>query len=345
MDELSALVEVAGDAVDRLALTPAESLHRAAATRVFRAVGPLGAPTRLIHDGVSRAVYGGVRLALRGGFHGAARMARAVPEPRPLTRSRAGRYALSALNGVIGDELEARGSALAIPMKLHPRGAAAPRVAVFVHGLGGSDEQWPEVDLGLSAVYVRYNTGLPVERNGARLAHLLEAMLGEWPVPVTELALVGHSMGGLVIRAACREAVSAGLGWPRLVRQVVTLGTPHGGAPLEKAVHGLAWALRRVPEAAPLAVILDTRSAGIKDLRRGSAAPLMAGCRHTFIYATVTRAERHPVGWALGDLLVRARSARGPEAAVSRHLGSLHHLDLLRHPGVHEELLRLLQDG
>jgi len=159
---------------------------------------------------------------------------------------------------------------------------------------------------------------------------------------VTELALVGHSMGGLVLRAACHEAVSAGLAWPGLVRNLVTLGTPHGGAPLEKAVHVLAWALRRVPEAAPLGVILDTRSAGIKDLRRGSTLPLLEGCRHTFICATVTRRPGHPLGWAVGDLLVRTRSASGPQAASSRHLGSLHHFDLLRHPTVYRELRQLL---
>src|SRR5437763_5145158 len=334
--QLRALVEVAGEAVDRLALTPAESLHHAVAARVFRAVGPLAAPSRVIHDAVSRVTYASVRLGMRVGFDGAARAASAAPDMRPASPL------LGALNAVIGDQLEARGSALAIPMSLHPRGGAGPRLALFVHGLGGSHDQWPDADLGLSRIYLRYNTGLPVAQNGARLARLLEETVAGWPVAVTELALVGHSMGGLMLRAAFHEAVSAGLAWPGLVRNLVTLGTPHGGAPLEKAVHVLAWALRRVPEAAPLGVILDTRSAGIKDLRRGSTLPLLEGCRHTFICATVTRRPGHPLGWAVGDLLVRTRSASGPQAASSRHLGSLHHFDLLRHPTVYRELRQLL---
>ena len=354
-NELGALLEAAGDAADRLAITPAESLHRAIAGRVFRAVGPLSLPTRLIHDAISSAVYGGLRGSVRAASRGAAAVAgAAAPGLRPLSSSRRGRAAISALNGLSGDLLRERGSELAIPMWLSPAPRKARRVAVFVHGLGENEESWRlPPDLGVTPLYVRYNSGLHVSENGGELARLLERLAG-----MQEIALIGHSMGGLVARSACHQAAEAGLAWPAKVRHLVTLGTPHTGAPLEKGVHALSWALGLVPEARPFGAILDQRSAGIRDLRRGEVlegasgpdVALLPGCTHTFITATVTRDPGHPLGWAVGDLLVRTESAGGrhrtraiplpPESVV--HLGPLTHFDLLRHPLVHERLRSLL---
>ena len=89
-------------------------------------------------------------------------------------------------------------------------------------------------------------------------------------MPVEEIALVGHSMGGLVARSASHQAVEAGRAWPALVRHVVSLGTPHLGAPLAQGLHYAAHALHAVPETRPFARFLRRRSAGIRDLRQGS---------------------------------------------------------------------------
>jgi pimeloyl-ACP methyl ester carboxylesterase len=223
----------------------------------------------------------------------------------------------------------------------------------------------------MTPVYVRYNTGLHVSESGRALAALLDALVASWPEPVEELVLVGHSMGGLVVRSACHAGAERGHRWPALVCNVVTLGTPHHGAPLEKAMHAAAWVLRALPESTPFADILDLRSAGIRDMRYGSLheddwrdedrrallgdnrrdVPLMPHCRYTFITATVTRDAGHPVGWLLGDLLVRTESAGGrcrqhtipvaPESVV--HIGGVTHFDLLAHPAVYEVLLSVLR--
>ncbi|MCV4600863.1 GPI inositol-deacylase, partial [Escherichia coli] len=58
-------------------------------------------------------------------------------------------------------------------------------------------------DIGATEVQIRYNTGRHISDNGATLARLLSEMVLLWPVPVTRISLVGHSMGGLVIRSAC----------------------------------------------------------------------------------------------------------------------------------------------
>ncbi len=49
---------------------------------------------------------------------------------------------------------------------------------------------------------------------------------------------------------------------------MVSLGSPHVGAPLAQGVHWASAALNAVPETRPLASLLRRRSAGIRDLRR-----------------------------------------------------------------------------
>jgi len=344
----------------------------------------------------------GAAGAVASGLRGAGR------DVRLLSRSQRGRFLIGALNGITGDRLAEDGNDLAIEMAVRHEGkdvdcaerdlghafpAATPRLAVFLHGLAATEEWWQRPkrdsraratrsfgaslrqDTGFTPVYIRYNSGLHISENGARLSRLLDQLCASWTVPVDELVLVGHSMGGLVIRSAGQAGVDAGHTWPMCTTHIVTLGSPHHGAPLAKAVHAAAWALRALPETVAMADILDTRSAGIRDLRLGAihdddwrdeharsfadnrrAIALLPGCRHTFITATVTADPSHPLGYLLGDLLVRTESASGyhrerlipvdPASVV--HVGGLTHVDLLDHPlvdGVLRDLLRTPGNG
>jgi pimeloyl-ACP methyl ester carboxylesterase len=187
-----------------------------------------------------------------------------------------------------------------------------------------------------------------------------------WPVEVQRIALIGHSMGGLVARSACFLADEAGDDWVRRVTHIVSLGTPHLGAPLEQTVHYASAALDLVPETRPLAAFLRRRSAGIRDLRQGSLAdedwrdrdpdalraaavrevPPLPGATHCFVSATVTRSPRHPIGRMVGDLLVLEPSATGRgrrrrlafDPAHGLHVGGATHLALLNHPDVYRQL-------
>ena len=104
------------------------------------------------------------------------------------------------------------------------------------------------------------------------------------------------------------------------VTDVVTLGTPHLGAPLERGVALGARALGALPESAPFGRILEYRSTGILDLRAGLAKDVqnLPHARYHLVAATLAASRRHPVSEVLGDLLVRYPSAtgrprRGPE--------------------------------
>jgi hypothetical protein len=328
--------------------------------------------------GVTRLVGGSI-----DGLLGLLTPALAPPGPAPAALPGAEREALvAALNGVLGDHLAARSNPLATPMALrrggHPlvleRDAlrasvpdAGPRLLVLVHGLCMNDRQWQRDghdhgaalarDAGWTAVYLHYNTGLPIAANGLALASLLQRLLEQWPQPVQRLALLGHSMGGLVARRAVHEANAAALAWPARLGDLVFLGTPHHGAPLEGAGHTIDALLGATPYSAPLARLTRLRSAGINDLRRPALsgavpAALPAGVRCSTVAATLGAAGGGLKGRLLGDGLVPLASALGRHRDAQRRLAfdadrqcvvpDTHHLGLLSSTVVYDQLRRWL---
>jgi pimeloyl-ACP methyl ester carboxylesterase len=383
--EIQATGELAGRALAGTGML-VRDVHAAIARRAFAATGSGGEPARLVHDGVSAAVYGGVRATLSALPRGAgAVLARSAPDDAPSLRDSArGALALAALNGAVGDALHREDSALALPMALRRRGAdlepqaiGGDKLAVFVHGLGEADAAWRrganarrpgygaclQRDFGYTPLELRYNTGRHISDNGRDLARLLERVAAS----AEQIVLVGHSMGGLVARSACHYGGLGGHRWIAAVRHVFCLGSPHLGAPLEKGANVLAWALRQVSETRPVARIVDSRSAGIKDLRFGACVeedwcdcdpdelltdrchdvPFLPHARFYFVAATLNGVS----GELLGDLLVRYPSAAGagrkrrvPFALEDgHHVRGLTHFELLNHPAVYEQMRAWLQ--
>jgi len=243
--------------------------------------------------------------------------------------------ALGALNGSVGDHLAATGNALDLGMQLR-RGDAYltteevdGAVLVMVHGLATTEWCWsleaeavfgdPAASLGtllgeergLEPIFVRYNTGRPVRDNGKALAEALERHVGS----ATKVVLLGHSMGGLVARAACEHAAEVGHRWLGATEWVVTVGTPHHGAPLARLGAALDAGLAALdtPTTQVLAGVLSGRSVGVRDLEQGlGEVPLVAGPRYAFVGTTLTTDPEHPVARGLGDVLVQTVSAAGP---------------------------------
>jgi hypothetical protein len=161
--------------------------------------------------------------------------------------------------------------------------ARPQRLLLLVHGLCMNDLQWCREghdhgaalaqDAGYVPLYLRYNSGLPIAENGRLLAGQLQRLLDAWPCRPSRLVLLTHSMGGLVARSALLQAQAAGQTWPLQLDDLVFLGTPHFGAPLERAGHWLDRILGAAPYAAPLARLGKVRSAGITDLRHGHVRP------------------------------------------------------------------------
>jgi hypothetical protein len=295
---------------------------------------------------------------------------------------------LAGLNGIVGDYLAATQNPLAIPMRVRRRGrplqlqrerlaAAIPQASdkllVLVHGLCMNDLQWTRrrhnhgaalaADLGWTSVYLHYNSGLHVSTNGRAFAALLEALVAQWPAPVSELAIIGHSCGGLVARSAHYYGGEARYRWPKYLRWLVFLGTPHQGSALERCTNWVHTVLGSTPYSSPLARIATIRSAGITDLRYGNLLDEDwqgtnrfhndGDRRHPFplpkrVCCSALAATKAKTGEHVGDGLVSVDSALGRHAnrgnaplfAESRQwVGhGLSHWDLLSHPTVYRRI-------
>lgn len=310
---------------------------------------------------------------------------------------------LAALNGVLGDRLAASANPLATRMQLRHAGerldwadpstlpaksTVSGKLLIVIHGLCMNDLQWTHTTatgdvrnhatalaaLGYTPVYVRYNTGLHTSDNGAALAAELGQLMAHWPVPVTEISVLAHSMGGLVTRSAVRQA-GPSAPWLKVLKNIVFLGTPHHGAPLERAGNWVDVMLGATPYSRPFAKLGQLRSAGITDLRYGfvspqdwqgrnrfqkgpdrrTLAPLPEGVACYTVAATTATKRSALADRLLGDGLVPLRSALGLHDDTHRTLVfakpnqciayKMNHMELLHRPEVTAQLLAWLTPG
>ena len=358
----------------------------------LQSVPGLSVPARIVqgvHDAVTQGVYAAVRhggdaaLSLAAGAERLSTDPGRVPGPKE-------QGLRNALNAAVGDALANSGSALAIQMGLYAgtaplpmtRAALAtlrPRVCVFIHGLACDERSWAlhtdawndspwahalhgdepiqyatllEHELGVSAIALRYNTGVAIDANARQLAALLEHAMRAAP-HVREWLLVGHSMGGLVARRAHEIAFADGLTWASRAPMIICLGSPHQGAPLEQLGHLTSVALEASEVTRPLGRIANARSQGIKDLRHGlkkkrRAEPASPPALR-LVFATLgdesDKVMGPLIGKMFGDGLVTAGSAadEGAGGDVERvELAGLGHMGLLNHPRVYVVLRRWL---
>jgi pimeloyl-ACP methyl ester carboxylesterase len=367
-----------------------EAMHHAVTSRIgVHAASPTGATS-----GITGAVYGAVRRGTRIVGSGVEAALGLIESPSSRQVDTPQREAfIAVLNGVFGDHLADSGNPLAIPMTLRSAGVALDlgtkplaaqipdagrKLLVLVHGLCMNDRQWTRRghdhglalarDLGYTPLYLHYNSGRHVSQNGREFAGLLERLLASWPVPVDELVILGHSMGGLVARSACHHAHEQGQAWLGSLTKLVFLGTPHHGAPLERGGRRIDLLLGLSPYAAPFARLGKARSAGITDLRFGNlqeadlrgrdrhaqhrderhATPLPQGVAAYLVAATTAEQAGGLHAKLIGDGLVPVTSALGehPDAALALQVPSSHrhivtqcgHLDLLCHEQVYARL-------
>lgn len=292
--DLRAAVQLASQATQGV-INITEGVHQS----VRRRLGLSSGASDELASGLTGQIYRGVRGVAHTVGHGldgalAALLLRVGNPADDPEASPAREAVLAALNGVLGDRLQRLGNPLAQTMELRQGGRVlplapaslkaqlrqpSPHLLLLVHGLCMNDTQWRRSGhdhgeflaqaLGCTPVYLRYNAGLHTSTNGRELARQLERLAEAWPVPLERITIVGHSMGGLVARSAVQAARAAGQRWPALLRELVFLGTPHHGAPLERAGHGVEVLLAASTHTLPLARLGKLRSAGITDLRHG----------------------------------------------------------------------------
>ena len=301
--------------------------------------------------------------------------------------------ALGVVNGLLGDYLERTGNELAIEMAFVEGGVpidlsssnlknafptATSKIAIIVHGSSATESCFTlddgtnygtllHRDLGVTPLFVRFNSGAAIALNGDRLSRLIQNLVDHYPSPIDEILLIAHSMGGLVVRSACHAASSEGQSWLPLVRRAIYLGTPHRGAPLERFGKVVAGVLQAIddPYTRLIADVLNLRSAGVKDLGdahlrhedRDSGGlpslrspthpvPLLPSIRHYLIAGTL--ASDRVLSLLFGDSIVpiasatdgactNVKSSELPPAHV-RILPGLSHITLAKHADVYAQI-------
>ena len=182
---------LASEYADDLVVGTAREVHTAIADRCFtltdRATAGSARLPRMLHDGICRVVYTGVGGGLRAvssGFREAERRGMGAR----LEDTAKGRFAMSVMNGLIGDRILEDQPDLAISMavrvsgqdvSLDPPGLArvfpdaTADIVVFLHGLSENEEHWNRhrervggsygdrlaAETSWTPVYLRANTG------------------------------------------------------------------------------------------------------------------------------------------------------------------------------------------
>lgn len=344
---------------------------------------PVGASRAGRTNGLTGFVYRSIRGTTRLLGHGLdAGMAPAIAL-LPETESNAKRDALiAAINGLYGDHLVETNNPLAAKMSFRHQGIeldpqqadavpdANAKVLLFIHGLCLNDGHWTRDGvnhgemlarkLGYTPLYLRYNTGLPIASNGRELAARLESVLCNWPGDMRELAIAGHSMGGLVARSACHYGRQAGHNWLQHLKKLVFIGTPHHGAPLERGGNWINFAMDLSPYAAPFTRVANSRSAGITDLRHGNITddekefvPLPSDVDCYAMAASLAKKPSRIHERLIGDGLVPLNSALGLGHKQARGLEipencqwlgfETGHIQVLGHPDVYAQMHNWLQ--
>ncbi len=156
--------------------------------------------------------------------------------------------------------------------------------------------------------------GYPSWLRFERVAERLERFVEESIPPDRPLVLVGHSLGGLLLRWWLQERDQG-----RRARALLTLATPHAGSRLAERFPGpLAEALR------PDGWLIESLRAGEDTLRRVPHRAAVAGLDH---------------------LVTPPRSAAQAPAREVLHLPHATHNALLFHPEVHALALRSVEDA
>lgn len=344
----------------------AEDMHRTLVRTVPIVGKPAAGAVFIVAGLVYRSIRGVTRLVGAGLDTVLAQVESAIGNPRAAPSAE--RDALVAvINGVLGDYLISTESPLAIPMRLRQDGQhlqltrkalastftpADRKLIVVLHGLCMTDASRKEHshaaalarDLGYTPISLQYNSGRHVSTNGREFAGMMEQLARAWPARVDEVVIIGHSMGGLVARSACHYAKRAKHRWLGKLKKLVFLGTPHHGAPLERAGNCLEILLSTIPHSAPLARLGGIRSAGIKDLRYGNLVdedwqglrghafhdsrtpvPLPAGVQCFAVAASKSAKPANRRRTPAGDGLVPVKSALGQHEDPSLDLSIPEH--------------------
>lgn len=156
------------------------------------------------------------------------------------------------------------------------------KICILIHGLFGNEWMWKkkseqskpklgdllEQDNNYTVLYLRYNTGLHISENGRMLSNLLEVFSEKFKSEISEINLIGHSMGGLLIRSAGYYAGIQRQDWTQFIKKIFLIGVPNKGSYLAQTAEFMNELFKKadISKDELISSFIDIRSNGIKDL-------------------------------------------------------------------------------
>lgn len=219
------------------------------------------------------------------------------------------------------------------------------RVVIFVHGLSNLENTWdypPEgantkailshyidvcfdavsapvdhsygtrlqQEFGFSPFYLRYNTGLPLDKNGRNFAQLISRLFESYPVRIDELVLIGSGMGGSLLSHAQQAAQQQGSDWLSVLTKCIYLGNLNEGSLLALMLQFASNLVRHLPLSYGPALadwleLRSERSQKVQPFQRKNLVPLHEQAGHFFIRSG---AHAHPTSASGSGLRIPSHS-------------------------------------
>ncbi len=232
----------------------------------------------------------------------------------------------------MGFYAQARKLRLDAPLPEQLTHAPAQRVIIFVHGLTQLENIWDyppddgstasilshyidvcldasppamqqdygtklQQELGFTPFYLRYNSGLSLDKNGRQLSQQIDALFAAYPRPIEELVLVGYGMGGRLLNYAQYAAQKSRSAWLPKLSRCVYLGNLHEGSLLAWLLQLSSSVIRSLPlyRSDAIADWVDVCSKRLQQTQSPSAETLAifyAGAQHSFIRSDIRSASR-----------------------------------------------------
>jgi hypothetical protein len=218
-------------------------------------------------------------------------------------------------------------------------------------------------EFGYTPFYLRYNTGLSLEKNGRNFALQLGKLFRSYPIEINELMLIGFSMGGTLLQHAQYSAQTNQFQWLDTLSKCIYLGNPHESSTFDNIGHISRDLIRRFP----LRYInlwadwvghrskrLQNLQQGVKLLSEAQARDIkcmtyVESSRHYFISAAISKGEQGILSRLFGDTFVAEtstiQSLAPANSQIARIEGLTHYYSIAHSEQVYDLLAAWTKDA
>lgn len=104
-----------------------------------------------------------------------------------------------------------------------------------------------QAEHGFTPLFLRYNSGLSLEKNGRNFSTLINKLVDKYPIKIEEIVLIGYGMGGQVISHAQYAADKSSATWLHSLSRCLYLGNIYESSILSMILKLGSILMRQMP--------------------------------------------------------------------------------------------------